>query len=295
LRENGRCVVMVPTMGDLHAGHLELVRIGRELGEVIVSVFVNPTQFAPGEDFERYPRQLASDREALIPFDVSAVFAPAIEEIYPEGDCTWVEVERLSEPLCGQHRPGHFRGVTTVCTKLFTIVRPDVVVFGQKDAQQCLIIHRLLTDLRFPIQMIIGPTVRQADGLALSSRNRYLEGAERDRALGLSRALAAARARLESGERRTAQVELCMVRELTRSGIHVDYAELRTVPSLQRRDRVDGRTLLAVAARVGTARLLDNLCLHVDANAVREAPLLDECTVQAAHLRRSKPKETEQN
>jgi len=198
-------VVLVPTMGDLHDGHLSLVREAARHGRVVVSVFVNPTQFAPGEDFEAYPRDLERDlaRLATEPA-LAAVFAPAVETMYPPGDATVVRVGRLSEPLCGAHRPGHFEGVCTVVAKLFGLVRPDLAVFGQKDAQQCLVLQRMAEDLRLGVRLVFAPTVREDDGLALSSRNRYLDTTQRAEALRLYRALTAGRAALAGGERDTA-------------------------------------------------------------------------------------------
>jgi pantoate--beta-alanine ligase len=282
---SARPLVLVPTMGDLHDGHLALVRAGRELGDVVVSIFVNPTQFAPGEDFERYPRRLQEDLEQLAPLGVQAVFAPTVEEMYPRGESTRVEVHGIGDPLCGRHRPGHFVGVSTVCTKLFVILRPRIAVFGQKDAQQCLLLHRLVRDLRLDLDLVFVPTVRERDGLAMSSRNRYLRGAEREAATVLSRALAAGRGALEEGEREVAGIESVVAAQLRRGGADVDYAELRSVPDLDHPARAAGRMLLAVAAHVGKARLIDNLCVQVEDLTVREAPLLDEHTPAAVRAR----------
>ena len=278
-------LVLVPTMGDLHEGHLSLVRVGAELGDVVVSIFVNPTQFAPGEDYDRYPRRLQADLERLAPFGVRGVLAPSVEEMYPPGESTRVEVRGLQDPLCGRHREGHFLGVTTVCTKLFAGVRPDLAVFGQKDAQQCLLLHRLVRDLLFDVDLVFAPTVREGDGLAMSSRNRYLEGEERSVAAGLSSSLQSGLETLRTGERDTAAVESVLLARLQSGGVDVDYAEVRTVPDLEHPARVEGRVLLAVAGRVGAARLIDNLCLEVDASEVREAPLVDACTPEAARAR----------
>lgn len=273
LRAAGRPVVLVPTMGDLHDGHLSLARIGAQLGQVVVSVFVNPTQFAPHEDFASYPRDLDRDLQLLGQLQVSAVFAPAVTTMYPPGDGTTVEVRGVSEPLCGQHRPGHFRGVATVVTKLLCMVQPDIAVFGSKDAQQCLVLRRMVQDLALPVRLVFGPTVRDTDGLALSSRNRYLSPADRQQALRLSRALWAARTLAEQGERQVAALEAAMLAEL--SPLRVDYAQARSVPDLQSLSVAQGRVLLAVAAHVGRARLIDNLCLEFLADGVREAPLDD--------------------
>ncbi len=284
-------VVFVPTMGDLHQGHLDLVRIARSFGPTIVSVFVNPTQFSPGEDFDRYPRRLEADRERLRALGVDAIYAPSVDDVYVPGDQTRVEVRGLTDPLCGQHREGHFLGVTTVCTKLFNIVRPQVAVFGQKDAQQCLVIHRLLRDLHFDIDLCIGPTGRAEDGLALSSRNRYLSPEEREVARVLPRALDRAQALLEEGERGRELIESAMQEVLAQPEVRVDYADLRRVEDLGRSDMVEGRVVAAVAATVGGARLLDNRCFEVGRERVRLAPLLDECT--PAHLARRWPMQQE--
>jgi pantoate--beta-alanine ligase len=283
-RASGRNVVLVPTMGDLHEGHLSLVRAGLDVGDVVVSIFVNPMQFAPGEDFESYPRRLEADRARLEEVGAAAIFAPSVEEIYPPGETTRVEVRQLSAPLCGQHREGHFLGVTTVCTKLFVGCEPDVAIFGQKDAQQCLVLWRLVRDLRLPVDLVFSPTIREKDGLAMSSRNRYLEGEQRDRAVTLARALGRGRQLLESGERDVATIEREMRSLLAAGADRPDYVELRRVPDLERLDLAEGRVLLAAAAYVGRARLIDNLCLEVG-EAVREVPLLDAHTLQAVRAR----------
>ncbi len=275
LRAAARPVVLVPTMGDLHDGHLSLVRLGATLGAVVVSIFVNPTQFGPGEDFQSYPRDLRRDLELLAPLDVVAVFAPTAERMYGAGDSTWVEVVGLAAPLCGAFRPGHFRGVTTVVAKLFGLVQPDIAVFGQKDAQQGLILHRMTRDLRLPVRIVIAPTVRDADGLALSSRNRYLSPSDRVEALRLHGALRAGQRALEGGERSVARVEEAM-RHALGTHLRFDYAELCTVPDLAHPAAARGRMLLAVAAHVGSARLIDNLCLEVRDDGVAEAPLLED-------------------
>jgi pantoate--beta-alanine ligase len=271
-------------MGDLHQGHLDLVRIARSFGPTVVSIFVNPTQFAPGEDFERYPRRLEEDVEKLAVLDVDAVYAPAVDEIYPAGEQTRVEVHGLTDPLCGQHREGHFLGVTTVCTKLFNIVRPEIAVFGQKDAQQCLVIDRLLRDLHLDVDLCIGPTGRAEDGVALSSRNRYLDDPERIRARALPRALDLAEAALREGRRHTEEIEAILHRHFVQAEVDLDYAELRSVPDLGRPQTAEGRILVAVAAKVGAARLLDNRCFEVGSE-VEVAPLLDACTPSAVERR----------
>jgi pantoate--beta-alanine ligase len=275
LRASGERIVLVPTMGDLHDGHLALVRAGLPFGRVVVSIFVNPTQFAPGEDYENYPRRLEQDLEKLQSLGVAGVFAPAPEEMYPADESTRVQVHGLSEPLCGAHRDGHFRGVTTVCTKLFVATDCDLAVFGQKDAQQCLVIRRLVLDLGFDMDLLFVPTVREESGVAMSSRNRYLKGEEIARSRALSLALAAGKELLDSGERSVPAVEAAMESVLADLGVKPDYAEARRIPDLQHPDFAEGRLLLAVAAYVGAARLIDNLCVEVG-DTVVEVPLCDE-------------------
>ncbi len=196
-----RPLVLVPTMGALHAGHLELARRGAQLGPVVVSIFVNPTQFGPGEDFAQYPRNLGQDLALLEPCGVSAVFTPPVEAMYGREVGVTVQPGPRAAGLCGASRPGHFAGVLTVVAKLFNLVRPDVAIFGRKDAQQCLVIAEMVDDLKFPVRLLDHPTVREADGLAMSSRNAYLGGDDRARALCLSQALVAAQVALEGGER----------------------------------------------------------------------------------------------
>lgn len=275
LRRQERPLVLVPTMGALHEGHLALVRRGRELGDVVVSIFVNPTQFGPGEDFDAYPRDLRRDLDLLEPLGTAAVFAPGVGEMYPRERSVAVEPGPAADGLCGAGRPGHFRGVLTIVAKLLNLVRPDIAVFGRKDAQQCLVIGEMVRDLDMPVRLIDHPTVREADGLAMSSRNAYLGPDARQRALCLSRSLAAARRALETGERDTAALRDLMTAELAGADAF-EYAEIRTVPDLAEPARAEGRLLLAVAARVEPARLIDNLVLHVDADGVREATLLGD-------------------
>jgi len=272
-------VILVPTMGSLHESHLSLVRLGVGLGRVVVSIFVNPSQFGPNEDYEQYPRDLERDLDLLAPLGASGVFAPEAATLYPPESRTWVEVAQLADGLCGAHRPGHFRGVTTVVAKLLQVVGPDVAVFGQKDAQQSLIIDRMVRDLNVPTHVVVGPTVRAEDGLALSSRNRYLSAAQRREALGVPRALAAGRDALARGERSVDRVEEIMRSEL--GELDVDYAGLLLVSTLERPARAEGRILLAVAASVGEARLIDNLSLAVSGDTVDDAPLLDTATPEA--------------
>jgi pantoate--beta-alanine ligase len=264
-RRAGRSIGLVPTMGYFHDGHLSLIRRARgQCDVVVVSLFVNPAQFAPGEDLETYPRDEARDAELAEAEGVDLLFAPPVEEVYPEGFDTRVTVGGLTETMEGaadQRGPEHFAGVTTVVTKLFNMAGPDVAYFGQKDAQQALVIQRLVRDLDIPVRIEVCPTVREPEGLALSSRNAYLSPSERERALGLSRALRAAEATVRSG-RVDAEAVLAAARgELDAHGIDPDYLELRSTTDLSPVERVNGSTLLAVAARVGRARLIDNTIL----------------------------------
>jgi pantoate--beta-alanine ligase len=264
-------VGLVPTMGALHGGHLSLVRRAREEnGTVVVSVFVNPTQFGPGEDLHAYPRDEARDAALLASEGVDLLFAPFPAEVYPPGFSTRVRVAGLSEELEGASRgPEHFEGVATVVLKLLNVAQPDVAYFGQKDAQQALVIRRMVRDLDVPVRIEVLPTVRDDDGLALSSRNAYLTTAERERALALSAALRAAEAVVASGELAAERVLAAARRELASAGVEPDYLELRSATDLSAVDSVNGSTLLAVAARVGRARLIDNTVLAAGAQAGR--------------------------
>jgi pantoate--beta-alanine ligase len=265
LRGEGSTIGLVPTMGYLHEGHLSLVRRARaECDVVVVSLFVNPAQFGPGEDLEAYPRDERRDSALAEAEAADLLFAPASEEVYPEGFATSVAVGGLTEVMCGdpaRRGPEHFAGVTTVVTKLLNMAQPDVVYFGQKDAQQALVIQRLVRDLDFPVRVSVCPTVRDEDGLALSSRNAYLDPAERERATALSRALRAAEARVGAGVVDAQEVLRAARSELDGAGVEPEYLELRSTVDLSPVDRVNGSTLLAVAARVGRARLIDNAIL----------------------------------
>jgi pantoate--beta-alanine ligase len=264
-RRAGRSIGLVPTMGAFHGGHLSLIRRAREQTDVVVvSLFVNPAQFGPNEDLEAYPRDEARDAGLAGAEGVDILFAPDVEEVYPDGFATTVTVGGLTAILEGapEHRgPEHFAGVTTVVTKLLNMVGPDMAYFGQKDAQQALVIRRLVRDLDMPVRIEVCPTVRDAEGLALSSRNVYLSDAERRRALGLSRALRAAEATVESGVISAPEVLAAARGELDAHGIDPEYLELRSATDLSPVERVNGSTLLAVAAQVGRARLIDNTIL----------------------------------
>jgi pantoate--beta-alanine ligase len=264
-RRPGRTIGLVPTMGALHEGHLALLRAAREDCDLVVmSLFVNPAQFGPAEDLEAYPRDEERDAALAAAEGVDVLFAPPLEEVYPPGFDTTVSVGGVTAVLEGapEHRgPDHFAGVTTVVTKLFNMVAPDVAYFGQKDAQQALVIRRLVRDLDIPVRIEIHPTVRDPDGLALSSRNAYLSPAERERALGLSRALRAAEAAVAAGTLEADDVLAAAREQLDAHGIAPEYLELRSSTDLSPVERVNGSTLLAVAARVGRARLIDNTIL----------------------------------
>ena len=264
-RRAGRAMGLVPTMGFFHEGHLSLMRRAREENDVVVvSLFVNPAQFAPGEDFAAYPRDEERDAELAESEGVDVLFSPGVHEVYPDGFDTTVTVAGLTETLEGdeaQRGAEHFQGVTTMLKSFVTMVAPDVAYFGQKDAQQALVIRKLVRDLDVPVRIAVCPTIRDADGLALSSRNAYLSLDERKRALALSRALRAAESAVESGTREAAAVIAAAREELARAGVEADYLQLRSANDLSPVERVNGSTLLAVAARVGRARLIDNAIL----------------------------------
>jgi pantoate--beta-alanine ligase len=262
LADAPRPVGLVPTMGFFHDGHLSLMRAARAANEtVVVSLFVNPTQFGPTEDLEAYPRDEQGDLELAEASGVDIVFAPSVQEVYPDGFDTTVEVGGLTEPLDGAARPGHFKGVTTIVTKLLNMVGPDAAYFGQKDAQQALVIQKLVRDLDMPVRIEVCPTIRESDGLAMSSRNAYLTDEERIRATALSRALRAAEQTVARGDLDADAVIAAARRELDEAGIEPEYLELRSATDLTPAERVNGSTLLAVAARVGRARLIDNTML----------------------------------
>jgi pantoate--beta-alanine ligase len=277
-RAAGRRVALVPTMGALHGGHLALVRTALDHADrVVVSVFVNPTQFGPDEDYETYPRQLDTDQHRLQEQGVDVVFAPSVPEMYPSrahengpsaDSLAWVEVEQLDEHLCGAHRPGHFRGVTTVVTKLFHACKPHIAVFGQKDAQQYVILQRMARDLLFDVEIVGVPTVREPDGLAKSSRNAYLSASERNQATVLHEAVETARTRIQEGEQRISAVVEAMLETLAQApDAHVQYAEVVDAHTLQpvERTRPGQHVLAAVAVFFGDTRLIDNAFVQVPA------------------------------
>ena len=262
-RRAGRTIGLVPTMGAFHEGHLSLMRRARESADVaVVSLFVNPAQFGPAEDLAAYPRDEAADAALAEAEGVDVLFAPPVEEVYPDGFATAVRVGGITELLEGEHRGrDHFDGVTTVVAKLFNMAQPDVAFFGQKDAQQALVIRRMVRDLDMPVRIEVCPTIREPDGLALSSRNAYLDPGERERALALSRALAAADEAVSHGERDASAVLAAARAQLDSAGVEPEYLELRSAEDLSPVERVNGSTLIAVAAKVGRARLIDNRVL----------------------------------
>lgn len=265
VRNRGLRIGFVPTMGALHAGHASLITLARTRSDyVVVSIFVNPTQFGPKEDFERYPRPLEADLEVCRQYGAQLVFVPSVAEMYPAGFQSFLEVSSLQRRWEGEHRPGHFRGVATVVAKLFNLVQPDVAFFGQKDAQQCRVIQQMVADLAWPIDVVIGPTVREADGLALSSRNVYLTPEQRRQAPVLWQALQRAQGLITAGERRAVIIEAAMREQLqTAPDAEIDYAVAVDRRTLEPLSELAGPILLLLAVRFGSTRLLDNLPLDL--------------------------------
>jgi pantoate--beta-alanine ligase len=261
-KREGHRIGLVPTMGYLHEGHLSLIRRARQESDVVVvSIFVNPSQFGPTEDLDQYPRDFDRDRELCAREGVEAIFAPGADDVYAEDHSTWVVEDTLSKPLCGVTRPIHFRGVATVVAKLFNIALPDVAVFGQKDAQQVLVIQRMVRDLNFPLAVLVAPIVREADGLAMSSRNRYLSAEQRQQALSLSRGLKLAAQAYGAGERNATRLREQLATEIEACGGRIDYIELRCRQSLAPMEEITGPALLALAVYFGDTRLIDNCFL----------------------------------
>jgi pantoate--beta-alanine ligase len=265
-RAHGKSIGFVPTMGALHAGHVSLIEAAaKKCDFVVVSIFVNPTQFAPAEDFQRYPRDLVGDMKICAEAGVDVVFAPTAGQMYAQANVTWVDVEKLTENLCGKSRPGHFRGVTTVCTKLFNIVSPDVAFFGQKDAQQALIIKRMVAELNMPLQIEISPTVREPDGLAVSSRNQYLSAEERNDALLLSAALAECEKLVAGGQGNCEVLIDTMHKIISRSSkARIEYISIVDTETLSDIDVIEGAALVALAVKIGSTRLIDNIFVASD-------------------------------
>jgi pantoate--beta-alanine ligase len=260
LRRQGKKISFVPTMGYFHEGHLALMREARKTADcLVVSIYVNPTQFGPKEDLSKYPRDFNRDSQMAASVDVDVIFFPPDEEMYPSNYQTYVDVEKVTQNLCGISRPGHFRGVTTVCNKLFNIVKPHVAVFGRKDFQQFITIKRMVEDLNMDLTIIGLPTVREADGLAMSSRNVYLKEGERSSALNLVKSLKLAQKIYEAGERKSALI----INEVTKlinsaPGTDIDYVKICDTTTLVDLDEIAGEAVIALAVKVGTTRLIDN-------------------------------------
>lgn len=268
----GRKIAFVPTMGFLHEGHGSLMQIGRRHADrLVVSIFVNPTQFGPNEDLSKYPRDFERDHALCRAEGVDAIFYPEAAEMYPPGSQTWVEVTDLTQEHCGASRPGHFRGVTTVVTKLFLAVKPHVAVFGEKDYQQLAAIRQMVRDLNFDLEIVGGPTVREADGLAKSSRNKYLAPDERTRALALSQGLREAQAALTAGERSGAHLRTLVEGRLASVDAVLDYVHLVDPVTLRKVDVVADRAVMLIAAKIGATRLIDNATLVAPAHPLKAA------------------------
>ncbi|MTV48512.1 pantoate--beta-alanine ligase [Heliobacillus mobilis] len=272
-RRVGHTIGLVPTMGYLHEGHLTLMRRAKENCEkVVVSIFVNPLQFGAGEDYEEYPRDLTRDSQLADSAGVDVIFAPAVKDMYPKGYSSFVEVEQVSDHLCGAARPGHFRGVTTVVSKLFNIVRPDIAFFGQKDAQQLAIIRRMVEDLNMGIAIVGVPIVREADGLALSSRNVYLSPEERKAALVLSQSLKKAKELIAEGEGEAERIRQEIIKVIEAEPLaNIDYVQIVDNRFIQPVERLEGECLIALAVRFGKTRLIDNLVMEVSPNDSHDA------------------------
>jgi pantoate--beta-alanine ligase len=265
-RDKGKKIGLVPTMGALHIGHISLIETAAKKCEfVVVSIFVNPTQFGPGEDFEKYPRPIEADLDICRKAGVNLVFAPKPQQMYPKKNLTWVNIEKLTEPLCGKSRPGHFRGVTTICAKLFNIVQPDIAFFGQKDAQQARVIRQMIEDLNMPLEIVVCPTVREPDGLAVSSRNQYLDKQQRQDAAYIYKSLEKCREMINTGEIESRKIIEEMKRVLQqKSSIKIEYVSIADYETLEAIDRIAGKVLAAIAVRLGPARLIDNILIDTN-------------------------------
>ncbi|NIM96603.1 MAG: pantoate--beta-alanine ligase [candidate division Zixibacteria bacterium] len=266
LKRKGKIIGYVPTMGYLHKGHLSLIRIAKKKSDVlIVSIFVNPTQFGPSEDFKKYPRDFRGDRLLLENEGCDFLFVPRIKDMYPEGYLTFVNVEKITGTLEGAMRPRHFRGVTTVVAKLFNIVQPDLAVFGQKDAQQAVVLKKMVDDLNYGIKIIIAPTVRERDGLAMSSRNKYLSKEERKQATVLYEALREAERLISKGERSPNRVISRMTNMIKKQpSAQLEYIAITDAHTLDLLNKLKGEVLISLAARFGKARLIDNIAVKVN-------------------------------
>lgn len=263
-RRNGATIAVIPTMGYLHEGHLSLIDTARRSGadSIVVTIFVNPTQFGPNEDFAKYPRDFERDAKLCESKQVDAVFAPEAEEMYPEDSSTWVIEEKLSQGLCAKTRPTHFRGVTTVVSKLFLATLPHIAVFGQKDGQQARVIKRMVRDLNFPIRIVISPIIREADGLARSSRNKYLSEEEHRNALSLSRGLMKLKAEIESGRTDLTALLAELRASIEAASGSVDYIEAVDAETLEPIEKISGSMMFPVAVYFGKTRLIDNILVE---------------------------------
>lgn len=263
-RRNGATIAVIPTMGYLHEGHLSLIDTARRSGAdtIVVTIFVNPTQFGPNEDFAKYPRDFERDAKLCESKQVDAVFAPEAEEMYPEDSSTWVIEEKLSQGLCAKTRPTHFRGVTTVVSKLFLATLPHIAVFGQKDGQQARVIKRMVRDLNFPIRIVISPIIREADGLARSSRNKYLSEEEHRNALSLSRGLMKLKAEIESGRTDLTALLAELRASIEAASGSVDYIEAVDAETLEPIEKISGSMMFPVAVYFGKTRLIDNILVE---------------------------------
>jgi pantoate--beta-alanine ligase len=261
IRRSGKTIVLVPTMGYFHEGHLSLMREGRRRGDIlVVSLFVNPTQFGEGEDYGIYPRDFSRDKGLVEGIGGDILFVPTVEQMYPEGYQTFVETERVTKPMEGQYRPSHFRGVTTVVTKLFNIVKPHIAIFGEKDFQQLAVIRRMVEDLNMGVEIIGMPIVRERDGLAMSSRNQYLTSDQRKAALSLNRSLQEASQLFRSGERNAGRIIDAVERVIEpERDVTIEYVEIRDAKTLEEIEMIEGQAVIALAIKVGKVRLIDNL------------------------------------
>lgn len=261
-RARGERIAFVPTMGALHAGHVSLLSAARKVADrVVLSIFVNPTQFGPKEDLARYPRDLEGDLAKAASVDTDVAFVPEANDVYPPGAQTFIEVREVSQGLCGERRPGHFAGVATVVCKLFNMVRPHLAIFGEKDFQQLAVIRRMVLDLNMPIEIVGQPTVRESDGLAMSSRNAYLSPLDRMRALAISQGLSAARERFAAGERDAGVLRALALGTIQDRVDRIDYVEIRDADSLRPIERLDRPAVILAAVYVGATRLIDNMRL----------------------------------
>ncbi len=265
IKSRAKSIGLVPTMGYLHDGHLSLIKEARAATDtVVVSIFVNPTQFGPTDDYVSYPRDIKRDRLEVEKAGGDIIFAPAVEQVYPESYSTYVEVEGLSEGLCGKTRPGHFRGVTTVCAKLFNIIEPDIAFFGQKDAQQVAIIQKMVKDLNMNVKLKVLPTLREKDGLAMSSRNKYLSPKQRKDASVLYQALNEAKNMIEAGEKNADKIKERMKKAIDKVDSKIDYISIVDADSLKDVSVISGKVLIALAVRIGRAKLIDNIEIIAD-------------------------------